>query len=143
MDAPTPTPIPVAPAAPPSGVLPTGAAPYGAPALPPATPYGVAPAWAPPTAAPHNVLAWVALGLGVGSLMFGLLASIAAIVCGHIARRQIRERGEQGGAAALTGLLLGYILSGLFVVGFVLYLLFILVMVGVGAGSASSGFTSL
>ena len=37
--------------------------------------------------------------------MFGLLAGIPAIVCGHIARRQIRERGEQGAQAALIGLI--------------------------------------
>ena len=42
-----------------------------------------------------------------------LLASICAIVCGHIARRQIRKsKGlEQGKGIALTGLILGYALS--------------------------------
>ena len=41
-----------------------------------------------------------------------LLASICAIVCGHIARRQIRKsKGlEQGKGIALTGLILGYAL---------------------------------
>ena len=41
-----------------------------------------------------------------------LLASICAIVCGHIARRQIRkaEGLERGKGIALTGLILGYAL---------------------------------
>ncbi|WP_177232038.1 DUF4190 domain-containing protein [Agromyces sp. CF514] len=85
--------------------------------------------------APQNVLAWVALGLGLGSMMFGLLASVAAIICGHIARRQIRERGDQGGAAALIGLIFGYVMTGLIVAGLALYFGFIALMLGAAATS--------
>ena len=70
------------------------------------------------------MLAWVSFGLGLGSLMFGLLSAIPAIVCGHIARRQLRERGEQGDGAALTGLIAGYVISALWVLGIAAYLLF-------------------
>ncbi len=38
-----------------------------------------------------------------------LLGTIPAIVLGHMARRQIRQRGEQGAGLALTGLILGYV----------------------------------
>lgn len=167
MDAPTPTPIPAAPTAPDAAIQPA-AAPYGAPAPDGVAPYGgaqyapaqygvapyggaqygvapaaQAPVWTPPAAAPQNVLAWVSLGLGLASLMFGLLASIAAVICGHIARRQIRERGDQGAAAALIGLIFGYVLSGLIIVGFVLYVLFLLAFVGLGVASQSGVSTSL
>jgi peptidyl-prolyl cis-trans isomerase B (cyclophilin B) len=39
---------------------------------------------------------------------FWLLGTIPAIVLGHMARRQIQQRGEQGAGLALTGLILGY-----------------------------------
>ena len=49
-----------------------------------------------PTSPPQNVLAWVSLGLAIGFVLFGVLTSIPAIICGHIARSQIRRTGEQG-----------------------------------------------
>ncbi|RXZ39775.1 DUF4190 domain-containing protein [Agromyces binzhouensis] len=91
--------------------------------------------WTPPVAAPHNVLAWVAFGLGLGALMVGPISSIAAIVCGHIARAQIRRTGEQGAGAALTGLIFGYVLTigmGLAIV------LYVLLIVAIFAGTAYS-----
>ena len=114
---------------------PSGVAPYAI------APVDVVPAWAPPAAAPQNVLAWVTLGLGLGGLMFGLLAAIPAIVCGHIARRQIRERGEQGAQAALIGIIFGYVLSGLYLAGIALYVAFIALMLGFAA-TPESGVTS-
>ena len=88
-----------------------------------------------PTEPPHSVLAWVSLGLGFAFVLFGTFASIAAVVCGHIARRQIRERGEQGANAALWGLVLGYagiVLSVIIVVAFVLFFAGAFVLAGVG-----------
>ncbi|HUZ53202.1 MAG TPA: DUF4190 domain-containing protein [Streptosporangiaceae bacterium] len=40
---------------------------------------------------------------------FWLLGTIPAVVLGHIARRQIRQTGEQGAGMALAGLILGYV----------------------------------
>jgi hypothetical protein len=37
-----------------------------------------------------------------------LLATIPAIVCGHMARSQIKRTAEQGAGLALAGLLLGW-----------------------------------
>jgi hypothetical protein len=37
------------------------------------------------------------------------LGAIAGIVLGHLARRQIRETGEEGAALATTGIVLGWI----------------------------------
>ncbi|BDZ54336.1 DUF4190 domain-containing protein [Agromyces marinus] len=93
--------------------------------------YQGAPGWVPTVAPPQNVLAWVSLSVGLGAFLFGPLASIAAIVCGHIARRQIRERGEQGAGAALTGLILGYSLAALMFVGIGLYVLILVAVFSV------------
>ncbi|MFC5789407.1 DUF4190 domain-containing protein [Agromyces tardus] len=86
---------------------------YGSYAPPQAPGYGAPAGAAAPGAygwnRPHNALAWVSLGLGIGFALLGTIASIAAVICGHIARRQIRERGEQGDAAAIWGLVLGYL----------------------------------
>ncbi|GAA1055452.1 hypothetical protein GCM10017608_35190 [Agromyces luteolus] len=163
MSAQTPPPLPPAPPAPPAGAseaptLSYGTAPLAAPAAPgpvasapapsvapygapvaygsPAhgSAYGAAPApWTPPVTAPQNVLAWVAFGLGLGALLLGPISSIAAIVCGHIARSQIRRTGEQGAGAALTGLIFGYVLTIGMLVAIGLY---VLLIVAVFAGSA-------
>ncbi|WP_164863452.1 DUF4190 domain-containing protein [Agromyces sp. LHK192] len=95
--------------------------------------------WAPPTAPPQNVLAWVAFGLGLGGLMFGLLASVPAIVLGHIARSRIRRTGEQGGGAALTGLIAGYVITGGIVLFLVAYILFIVGMFAFMIPAAAAG----
>jgi hypothetical protein len=55
-----------------------------------------------------NSLAIASLACGVGQFVFGPLATIPAIVLGHIARSQIRRTGEQGAGLALTGLVLGW-----------------------------------
>ena len=61
---------------------------------------------------PTNGLAIASLVLGlVGLVAVPLLASIAAVVCGHLARSHIREaKGRLGGdGMALTGLITGYV----------------------------------
>jgi hypothetical protein len=55
-----------------------------------------------------NSLAIASLACGVGQFVFGPLATIPAIVLGHMARSQIRRTGEQGAGMALTGLILGW-----------------------------------
>jgi hypothetical protein len=67
----------------------------------------------PPTL-PTNGLAIASLVCGVGTFVIGL-SFIPAIICGHIARRQIRRTGEQGGGLALAGLILGYVGGALFI----------------------------
>lgn len=72
-----------------------------------------------------NGLAIASLACGVGQVLFGILAGIPAIILGHMARRQIRQTGEQGDGMALAGLILGYI--GLVVT--VLVVIFVIVAV--------------
>jgi hypothetical protein len=68
------------------------------------------PVWPAPTAEERTSgLAIAALACGLGQLLVGFPAGIAAIILGHKARRQIRQTGEQGDGMALTGLVLGYV----------------------------------
>lgn len=95
-------------------------------------PYGGVPA-----RPPQNVLAWVSLGLAIGFVVFGVLTSIPAIICGHIARGQIRRTGEQGAAAALTGLVLGYVFTALAVFGIALIVLFYVGLAAVAVAAST------
>ena len=60
------------------------------------------------TPARTNGLAIASLACGLAQFAVGPLATIPAIVLGHMARSQIRRTGEQGAGLALAGLLLGW-----------------------------------
>jgi hypothetical protein len=88
----------------------------------------------PPTA-PTNGLAIAALVCGVGGFVIGL-SFIPAIICGHLARKQIRQTGEQGAGLALAGLILGYVGTALFIA---LIAVFVVIAVKVGHSSPANG----
>jgi hypothetical protein len=76
----------------------------------------------PGRARPTNAMAIISLVLGIlGLVLFFGVASIPAVILGHIARKQIRERDEDGDGIAMAGLILGWIGVGLvlLVIGFV------------------------
>ena len=56
-----------------------------------------------------NPLAGISLGFGLCQVFFPFFGAIVAVVCGHVARSQIRRTGEQGDGLALAGMVLGYI----------------------------------
>lgn len=56
-----------------------------------------------------NSMAVASLVCGVGQMILFPFTTIPAIVCGHIARHQIRRTGENGSGLATGGLVLGYI----------------------------------
>jgi hypothetical protein len=64
-----------------------------------------------------NGLAVASLACGLAQFAFGPLATVPAIVLGHMARSQIRRTGEQGAGLALAGLVLGW---GAVILGIVL-----------------------
>jgi hypothetical protein len=81
-----------------------------------------------PIARPTNGLAIAALVCGVAQFVVWI-TFIPAIICGHLALRQIRRTGEQGGGLALAGLILGYV-GGVLLIGLVLALVAITVKTG-------------
>jgi hypothetical protein len=97
--------------------------------LPAAQATGLTPA--APTMVTHsartNGLAIASLACGLAQFAFGPLATIPAIVLGHMARSQIRRTGEQGAGLALAGLVLGW---GAVILGIV----FIAVALAIAAG---------
>jgi hypothetical protein len=95
---------------------PTSPSSSGYPPSPSGQPYSTAPGsgYVPPQPvqqqAGTNVMAILAL---VGAFIFAPLG----IVFGYIAKRQIKETGEQGEGLANVGLILGYVFTGLAVLG--------------------------
>ena len=73
-----------------------------------ARPPAVTGAASPAPVARTNGLAIASLACGIAQFVVGPLATIPAIVLGHVARSQIRRTGEQGAGLALAGLILGW-----------------------------------
>jgi hypothetical protein len=100
--------------------------PYPQPSQPEQWPYG---GYAPPIAPPTNGLAVASLVCSVAGIVFcvftcGLVSLVGAIL-GHIARHQIRERGEAGAGMALAGAILGWVGIALLVLPCAAYLIFV------------------
>ncbi|MGO3073051.1 MAG: DUF4190 domain-containing protein [Brevibacterium linens] len=90
--------------------------------------------------APTNSSSIVALVLGLISFISSFFfLGIVAIIFGHIARSQIKARGERGNGMAVAGLWLSY-LSVLFWVGFWLVYFGVIALV-IGAAIAAGGGT--
>ena len=79
--------------------LPAGASPI--PAWP-------VPAYQPPPPSGTNSLAIASMVLGVAEFFTGGLTAIPAVICGHVARRQMKQTAQRGDGLATSGLVLGY-----------------------------------
>jgi hypothetical protein len=75
-------------------------------------------------AKPRNSLALVALILGIAGFFTGGLASIGAIIVGHISLSQIKKTGEEGRPMALWGTILGYVAIALWILAGILFVAF-------------------
>lgn len=101
------------PGQPPAGYPTPGQPPAGYPATGyPAYPY--------PAARRTNSLALAALVLSLVGIASCLTAPVGAIL-GHVARKQIRETGEDGEGMAKAAIIVGWILTGLMVLGILAY----------------------
>ena len=87
---------------------------------------------AAPAQATTNGLAIASLACGIAQFAFGPLATIPAIVLGHMARSQIRRSGERGAGLALAGLLLGWATV-------ILAIVVIVIGLAVAAGMSGAG----
>ena len=85
---------------------------YGPPGYAP-PPYGP-----PPYGRPTNTMAILALVLAFAFAPAGLILGI-------IARKQIKQTGEQGDGLALAGIIIGAIATALFVLGIVLWIVMV------------------
>lgn len=82
----------------------------------------------PPGPRPTNTLAIIAL-------VMAFVFAPVAIVLGIVARRQIRETGEDGDALALAGLIIGSVFTGIIVLFVAVYVIGIIAFLGaVSAG---------
>jgi hypothetical protein len=77
---------------------------------------------------PTNGLAIASLVCSLAGLVTCISAPVGAIL-GHVARRQIRERGEAGDGMALAGIIVGWILTGLGLAVTILYIVLIVIAV--------------
>ncbi|GLW64607.1 hypothetical protein Arub01_28510 [Actinomadura rubrobrunea] len=91
----------------------------------------------PPASAHTNGVAVASLVLGVIGFLLCGLTSIPAIICGHVATSQIKRTGEQGRGLAIGGLVLGYLVTLLWIVYLVLIAFY-----GVTVWSMNSGGSS-
>jgi len=66
------------------------------------------PAYQPPPPSWTNSMAIAAMVLGVAEFFTAGLTAIPAVVCGHIARRQMKLTSQRGDGLATSGLVLGY-----------------------------------
>jgi len=78
-----------------------------------------------------NGLAIASLACGLAQFMLGPLATIPAIVFGHVARHQIKRTGEQGAGLALAGLILGW---ATMILGIALIIVVVVVGLATSAG---------
>jgi uncharacterized membrane protein len=64
------------------------------------------PIYQPPTST--NSLARASMILGVAEFFSMGLTAIPAVICGHVAKREMRQTGQRGDGLATAGLVLGY-----------------------------------
>lgn len=83
----------------------------------------------PAPAAPTNTLAIVSLITGILGF-FTFVTGVAGIICGHMARKQIKLTGEGGDQMALWGMITGYVSVGLWALGILAYIAFIVLYLG-------------
>jgi hypothetical protein len=109
---------------------------YAEPAYP-QTGYG--PVYGQPVYGQPVMISQPTNGLAIASMITAIigLGPVAAIM-GHVARRQIRERGEQGDGFALAGIIVGWVTTGIWVLCCGVYAVFF-GLIGVGALNGSSG----
>jgi Domain of unknown function (DUF4190) len=78
---------------------------------------------APPAGPKTNTLAIVAI-------ILGFVVPVGGIITGHIALGQIKRTGEAGHGLALTGTIVGYVLTALYIVIILFSILVPLLLLG-------------
>jgi hypothetical protein len=97
---------------------------YPASAVPASPGYGYGYQAPMPPARQTNGLAIASMVVSLASLVVCGFPAIIGAIMGHVARRQIRERGEDGDGMALTGVIVGWIVFALTIIGWGVYIIF-------------------
>ncbi|MER6808322.1 DUF4190 domain-containing protein [Actinomadura nitritigenes] len=84
-----------------------------------------------------NGMATAAMVLGLVGIVSCGTTSILAIIFGHVAQSQIKRTHEEGQGMATAGLILGYIVTGLWLIVWVFYLWLWAIVFGSAAGSTT------
>jgi hypothetical protein len=104
------------------------------PAAYPAYGYGTPAVVMPVPAAPStNGMAIASLVCSLAGLATCGVTAIIGAILGHVARRQIRERGEGGDGLALAGIISGWIIFALYALGIAAYIVFAIILVSAAA----------
>jgi hypothetical protein len=92
-----------------------------------------------------NTLAIVSLATGIGSFFAhivpgigGFTVALVAVITGYMARKQIRETGEQGMGLATAGMVIGIIHLALIVVA-IIGVVFLIFVLGIALFNAPKG----
>jgi hypothetical protein len=83
-----------------------------------------------PATPPMNTLAII-------TIILAFVFSIAGIVTGHIALKQIDRTGEQGRGLAKAGLILSYVFTGLGVLLVIFYIVFVVLAIAIAGTSGT------
>ena len=76
--------------------------------------------------------------MAILSLVFAFVFAPLAIVFGHIAKKQIRERSEDGDGLATAGLVLGYIFTGISLAFCAFWIIAFVLLAGAGSTGAGT-----
>lgn len=79
-----------------------------------------------------NTLAIVSLLCGLGVLISAGSLALPGIICGHLALKQIKQRGEEGRGMAIAGLVISYASVGVWIAILLLFLMIFIVSGTVG-----------
>jgi hypothetical protein len=117
-----------------------GAVPPVTPPATPVTPPPATPVTPPPPASAYTTPppAYGAAGtvgpktntLAIVAIILGFLVPIGGIITGHIALGQIKKTGEAGRGLALTGTIVGYVLTVFYVLAIILSILIPILVFG-------------
>ena len=110
---------------------------YGAqPAAYPAYGYGTPAVMMPVAPAQStNGMAIASLVCSLAGLATCGVTAIVGAILGHVARRQIRERGDGGDGLALAGIISGWIIFALYALGIAAYIVFAIILVSAAANN--------
>lgn len=130
----------------PGAPTPQSAPGYPAPGQPgqPAPAYGQAPYPGAPAMAPRKNTALQGTTLGNTNtfaflaILLAFIAPVAGIVFGHMGLSQIKRTGDSGRGIALTGLIIGYAWFAFLAIFMVIYIGFIVMVVGLTTDSLQS-----